>query len=94
MLVEHFVLCIHVSQVVLQALHGPGLWWSPNMGYMLWAQCELHAVELHSGIIRIVLLQIPNQSSDFVHLSQKAVNEALQDGTLLHRGQTHVLMVS
>ena len=25
MLVEHFILCIHVSQVVLQALDGPGL---------------------------------------------------------------------
>lgn len=63
------------------------------MGYTLWAQCELHAVELHCGIIRIVRLQIPKEGSDFVHLSQKAVNEALQDGALLHRGQTHALMV-
>ena len=88
MLVENLILRIHVGKVVLQALDGPELVESIWAIYVLGSKCQLHAVELHCGVIRIILLQIPNESSDFVHLTQKAVNIALQDGTLLDRGQT------
>lgn len=56
--------------------------------YALGSKYELHAIELHCWVIRVVGLQIPNEGSEFVHLTQKAVNEALQDSSLLHRGRT------